>query len=188
MKWLMAARHSRDLLVSAQPAESAPLGRSLGWRVRSRTRAGICAVIEAESGGDPRAISSAGAVGVMQLMPDTAAVFRVRNRFDVEDNVRAGVAYLAWLRDLCGGDRRLIAASYIAGQNRVLRLGLNFAYSKTFTTTSRASRTCIVETVGKTLLHEKEWRQDETCYFLRWYGAGLGADADQTGREPTNRE
>ena len=90
----------------------------------------VYAVIEAESGGDPRAISSAGAAGVMQLMPDTAAVFRVRNRFDVEDNVRAGVAYLAWLRDLCGGDRRLIVASYIGGQNRVLRLGLNFAYSK----------------------------------------------------------
>ena len=90
----------------------------------------VYAVIEAESGGDPKAISSAGAAGVMQLMPDTAAVFRVRNRFDVEDNVRAGVAYLAWLRDLCGGDRRLIVASYIAGQNRVLRLGLNFAYSK----------------------------------------------------------
>ena len=90
----------------------------------------VYAVIEAESGGDPKAISSAGAAGVMQLMPDTAAVFRVRNRFDVEDNVRAGVAYLAWLGDLCGGDRRLIVASYIAGQNRVLRLGLNFAYSK----------------------------------------------------------
>jgi soluble lytic murein transglycosylase-like protein len=90
----------------------------------------VYAVIEAESGGDPRALSSAGAAGVMQLMPDTAAVFGVRNRFDVEDNVRAGVAYLAWLRDLCGGDRRLIVASYIAGQNRVLRLGLNFAYSK----------------------------------------------------------
>jgi len=90
----------------------------------------VYAVIEAESGGNPRALSSAGAAGVMQLMPDTAAVFGVRNRFDVEDNVRAGVAYLAWLRDLCGGDRRLIVASYIAGQNRVLRLGLHFAYSK----------------------------------------------------------
>jgi soluble lytic murein transglycosylase-like protein len=89
----------------------------------------VYAVIEAESGGDPRAISSAGAAGVMQLMPGTAAVFRVRNRFDVEDNVRGGVAYLAWLRDLCGGDRRLIIASYIVGQNRVLRFGLNFAYS-----------------------------------------------------------
>ena len=90
----------------------------------------VYALIEVESRGDPRAISSAGAAGVMQLMPDTAAVFRVRNRFDVEDNVRAGVAYLAWLQDLCGGDRRLMVASYIAGQNRVLRLGLNFAYSK----------------------------------------------------------
>ena len=66
----------------------------------------------------------------MQLMPDTATTFRVRNRFDVEDNVRAGVAYLAWLRGLCGGDQRLIMASYIAGQNLVLRVGLNFAYSK----------------------------------------------------------
>jgi len=90
----------------------------------------VYAVIEAESGGNPRAISSAGAAGVMQLMPDTAATFRVLNRFDIEENVRAGVAYLAWLRNLCGGDRRLIMASYIAGQNRVLRSGLNFAYPK----------------------------------------------------------
>ena len=90
----------------------------------------VYAVIEAESGGDPNAVSTAGAAGVMQLMPDTAVVFRVRNRFDIEDNVRAGVAYLAWLQDLCGGDRRLIVASYIGGQNRVLRFGLNFAYSK----------------------------------------------------------
>jgi len=90
----------------------------------------VYAVIEAESGGNPRAISSAGAAGVMQLMPDTAATFRVLNRFDIEENVRAGVAYLAWLRSLCGGDRRLIMASYIAGQNRVLRSGLNFAYPK----------------------------------------------------------
>ena len=90
----------------------------------------VYAVIEVESGGNPSAISSAGAVGVMQLMPETAAVFRVRNRFDVEDNVRAGVAYLARLRDVCRGDRRLIMASYIAGQSLVLRSGLNTAYSK----------------------------------------------------------
>ena len=63
-------------------------------------------------------------------MPGTAAAFKVRNRFDIQDNVRGGVAYLAWLSDLCGGDRRLIIASYIAGQNRVLRSGLNFAYPK----------------------------------------------------------
>jgi soluble lytic murein transglycosylase-like protein len=63
-------------------------------------------------------------------MPDTAAAFRVRNRFDIEDNVRAGVAYLAWLRDLYGGDRPLMIASYITGQNRVLRRGLKFTYSQ----------------------------------------------------------
>ncbi|MEO8341750.1 MAG: lytic transglycosylase domain-containing protein [Nitrospirota bacterium] len=90
----------------------------------------VYAVIEAESGGESRAVSSAGAVGVMQLMPGTAAIFRARNRFDIEDNVRAGVAYLAWLRAACGGDRRLIMASYIAGQNRVMRSGLDFAYPK----------------------------------------------------------
>ena len=90
----------------------------------------VYAFIEVESGENPSAISSAGAVGVMQLMPGTATVFKVRNRFDVEDNVRAGVAYLAWLRDIWDGDRRLIMASYIAGQNLVLRSGLNVAYSK----------------------------------------------------------
>ena len=90
----------------------------------------VYAVIEVESAGNPRAVSSAGAVGVMQLMPGTAAAFKVRNRFNIQDNVKGGVAYLAWLRDLCGGDRRLIIASYITGQNRVLRSGLYFAYPK----------------------------------------------------------
>ena len=128
MKWLMALAIAGTCSF-AQPAEVRRWADHWAGEYGVE-RELVYAVIEAESGGDARAISSAGAAGVMQLMPDTAAVFRVRNRFDVEDNVRAGVAYLAWLRDLCGGDRRLIIASYIAGQNRVLRLGLNFAYSK----------------------------------------------------------
>jgi soluble lytic murein transglycosylase-like protein len=66
----------------------------------------------------------------MQLMPDTAATFRVTNRYDIRENVRAGVAYLAWLRDLCGGDKRLMLAAYIAGESRVRRDGLSAAYSK----------------------------------------------------------
>lgn len=90
----------------------------------------VHAVIEVESAGNPRAVSSVGAVGVMQLMPDTAAAFEVTNRYDVRENVRAGVAYLAWLRDLCGGDKRLMMAGYIAGERRVRRDGLNVAYSK----------------------------------------------------------
>ena len=126
MKWFLSLVVAG--VCSAQSAEV--LRRADRWAdAYGVERELVHAVIEVESGGNPKAISNAGAAGVMQLMPDTAAAFRVRNRFDVEDNVRAGVAYLAWLRDLCGGDRRLMIASYITGQNRVLRLGLDFAYS-----------------------------------------------------------
>ncbi len=55
----------------------------------------VYAVIEAESGWRSRAVSEVGAAGLMQLMPETAAALRVRNRFDVADNIRGGVAYLA---------------------------------------------------------------------------------------------
>ena len=86
----------------------------------------VYAVIEAESSWNSRAVSSAGAVGLMQLMADTAAAFRVQNRFDLRENIRGGVAYLAWLKDRCGGDWRLVLASYNAGHDRVLRRGLNY--------------------------------------------------------------
>ena len=87
----------------------------------------VYAVIEAESAWDPLAVSKAGAVGLMQLMPDTAAMFGVRNRFDIADNLRGGVAYLAWLKERCGADWRLILASYNAGHTRVLRRGLDYS-------------------------------------------------------------
>lgn len=86
----------------------------------------VYAVIEVESAWNSRAVSSAGAVGLMQLMPETAAAFRVRNRFDVSDNIRGGVAYLAWLSQQCRGDWRLVLASYNAGLRRVMKFGLNF--------------------------------------------------------------
>ena len=86
----------------------------------------VKAIIEAESGWNPHAVSPAGAVGLMQLMPETAVAFRVRNRFDIGENIRGGVAYLARLRDQCGGDWRLILASYVAGPGRVISRGLNY--------------------------------------------------------------
>jgi soluble lytic murein transglycosylase-like protein len=82
-------------------------------------------VIEVESGWNPMAVSRAGAVGLMQLMPDTAATFGVRNRFDVAENIRGGVAYLAWLRANVGDDWRLVMAGYNAGHAAVLGSGLN---------------------------------------------------------------
>jgi soluble lytic murein transglycosylase-like protein len=90
----------------------------------------VYAVIEAESGGRARAVSSAGAVGVMQLIPTTATAFGVRNRFDVNENIRGGVAYLAWLGERLGGDRRLVMVGYIAGADRALREGLRGLFSE----------------------------------------------------------
>lgn len=89
----------------------------------------IYAVIEVESAWKPRAVSSAGAAGLMQLMPNTATMFGVQNRFDVSENIRGGVAYLAWLKQQCRGDRRLMLASYNAGLARVMRRGLSFESS-----------------------------------------------------------
>ena len=86
----------------------------------------VYAVIEVESGWNPTAVSQAGAVGLMQLMPDTAAAFGVRNRFDIAENIRGGVAYLAWLSALVSNDWRLVMASYNAGHRRVLLRGLNY--------------------------------------------------------------
>ncbi len=73
------------------------------------------AIIEGESGWQPYAISSKGAVGLMQLMPETAYDFGVRNRFVISENLRGGVAYLAWLMRLFHGDLRLVVAGYYAG-------------------------------------------------------------------------
>jgi hypothetical protein len=78
------------------------------------------AIIEVESGWEPYAVSPKGAVGLMQLMPETAYRFRVRNRFRVEENIRGGVAYLAWLIGLFHGDWRLAVASYYAGERRIM--------------------------------------------------------------------
>lgn len=87
----------------------------------------VYAVIEVESGWNSRAVSGAGAAGLMQLMPGTAVAFRVRNRFDAGENIRGGVAYLAWLMAYFGGDMRLAVASYNAGHHRIMRHGLHYS-------------------------------------------------------------
>jgi soluble lytic murein transglycosylase-like protein len=85
------------------------------------------AIIEVESGWRPEVVSSKGAVGLMQLMPVTGRRFEVRNRFNIEQNIRGGVSYLAWLCELFKGDLRLVAAAYLAGERRISERGL--AYS-----------------------------------------------------------
>jgi soluble lytic murein transglycosylase-like protein len=81
------------------------------------------AVIAVESGYDARAVSRKGAQGLMQLMPQTAQRFGVRNAFDPLQNVRGGALYLKWLLDYFDGDLKLALAGYNAGENQVVRAG-----------------------------------------------------------------
>ena len=75
----------------------------------------VQAVMVAESGGDPNALSKRGARGLMQLMPATARLYGVRNVFDPEQNVRAASQYLRDLTDRYQNDLELVLAAYNAG-------------------------------------------------------------------------
>ncbi len=77
------------------------------------------AVIKVESNFNPQAVSSKGALGLMQLMPLTAAAFHVLDPFDPNDNIRAGAALLRRLLDRFEGDLSLALGAYHAGEQRV---------------------------------------------------------------------
>jgi soluble lytic murein transglycosylase-like protein len=81
----------------------------------------VRAIIHAESAFNPRALSRVGAQGLMQLMPATARRFGVGDAFDAGQNIRGGVQYLAWLLKRFGGDVRLAAAGYNAGEGAVAK-------------------------------------------------------------------
>jgi soluble lytic murein transglycosylase-like protein len=81
----------------------------------------VLAIMQAESNFDPKAVSPKNAQGLMQLVPDTAARFRVRNAFDPAQNVRGGIAYLRWLLAYFEGNVALVAAAYNAGEGTVER-------------------------------------------------------------------
>lgn len=79
------------------------------------------AVIQAESAFNYRARSRAGALGLMQLMPSTAARFGVLDPFDPRQNITGGVKYLKWLHSYYEGDLTKVVAAYNAGEGAVNR-------------------------------------------------------------------
>ena len=86
----------------------------------------VRAIVQQESSWHLCAVSSKGAKGLMQLMPQTAARLGVTDRCNANQNVSGGVRLLAWLIQQFHGDLRLVAAAYYAGETRVARRGLNY--------------------------------------------------------------
>lgn len=144
-------------------------GTDYGWLARQRNRSSkydeviakhsrkysvdpilVKAVIQVESNFDERCTSHKGARGLMQLMPETARRFNVAKIFDPEENIRGGVAYLAYLISYFTGDLHKALAAYNAGENAVLRHGGIPPFSET------------QEYVRRTL----------TVYYGRPYGGG----------------
>lgn len=81
----------------------------------------VLAVISVESAFNVRAKSPKNAQGLMQLIPETAQRFRVKNAFDPAENIKGGLAYLQWLLAFFRGNVSLVAAAYNAGERAVER-------------------------------------------------------------------
>jgi len=105
----IASTHGRAILAASVEAEVSP--------------ALVLAVIAVESAGRESAVSRAGAQGLMQLIPATAARFDVSDAFDPGQNITGGVRYLSWLLDEFDGDPVLALAGYNAGENAVKDAG-----------------------------------------------------------------
>jgi len=91
----------------------------------------VKAIIRAESGFNPHAVSKKGAKGLMQLMPDTAQRMNVSNVHNPRDNIDGGVRYFKYLLYLFNNDIRLSLAAYNAGENLVAELGSIPPYRET---------------------------------------------------------
>lgn len=83
----------------------------------------VQAVILAESGGDARAVSSKGAMGLMQIMPEEVREYGIRDPFDADQNIFAGVKQLAQKLQMFHGDVSLALAAYNAGSGAVRKYG-----------------------------------------------------------------
>ena len=83
----------------------------------------IHSIIRTESNYDPDAVSTKGAVGLMQLMPETAKRYGVRNLYDPKQNIEGGVKYLKDLMNIFNGKTDFVLAAYNAGINAIKKYG-----------------------------------------------------------------
>jgi soluble lytic murein transglycosylase-like protein len=113
----IARRYGREILTATVGTEVSP--------------ALVVALISVESAGQEAAESGKGALGLMQLVPDTAARFGVTDPTDPEQNIRGGVAYLSWLLQHFDRDPILALAGYNAGENAVTEAGGVPPYAET---------------------------------------------------------
>ena len=91
----------------------------------------LLAVMKAESSFNPTVVSRAGAVGLMQLIPETAIRHGVRNLYDTNENITGGAKHLRYLLDRFHGNLRLAVAAYNAGERKVDRYGQIPPYKET---------------------------------------------------------
>jgi soluble lytic murein transglycosylase-like protein len=136
----------------------------------------IHSIIRAESNYDRFAVSSKGALGLMQLMPATAIQYGVKNVFDPRENIEGGVKYLKDLIKLYNGKTDLVLAAYNAGQEAVKKYNGIPPYRETRTYISKIMKRFGYDKEyikGKTVIYKfydkdgKLWMTDDRAFYLK---------------------
>ncbi len=136
----------------------------------------IHSIIRAESNYDRFAVSSKGALGLMQLMPSTAIQYGVKNVFDPRENIEGGVRYLKDLIKLYNGKTDLVLAAYNAGQEAVRKFNGIPPYRETRDYISKIMKRFGYDKEyikGKTVIYKfydkdgKLWMTDDRNFYLK---------------------
>lgn len=128
--------------IPPQPVEQAPYHQVIAAAaVKYRVDADlISSVIAVESNFNPKAVSRKNARGLMQLLPETAALFGTRDIFDPKENIEAGTQYLSQLLAQYNNDLILTLAAYNAGPQKVQRFGRVPPYGETLSYVRRVKK------------------------------------------------
>jgi len=122
---LLLLLFSRVAPAQVDPAPAAQFVRQYAGHYRVSPEL-VAALIDVESRWNPRALSSKGAMGLMQLMPATARRYGAFKPFDAEQNIAAGTRYVTALMWEFHGDLRLVVAAYYAGDHGIAREQLKY--------------------------------------------------------------